>query len=74
MPMPVKSLFVPQGLSGVAVAVNELDGDVVVLVKEVVIPLVKATNAEATKFQSLATNSRLWLLQQLGCAMCFYTR
>jgi hypothetical protein len=114
--MPVQSLFVPGGSSGVAVAVVsaaivgtgvvgvalmlsvtvntlklpimdadtesetvvdelvELDFDKLeekvdvdaVVVKEVAIPLVKAIDAEATKFQSLATNSRVWLLQQLG--------
>jgi hypothetical protein len=35
-------------------------------VNEVAIPLVSAKDAEATKSQLLATNSKLWLLQQFG--------
>jgi hypothetical protein len=41
------------------VVANELDEDVILEVNVVAIPLVKAMDAEATKFQSLATNSRL---------------
>lgn len=46
--------------------VEELVEDVIVDTKEVAIPFVGPAEAEATKSQLLATNSRLWLPQQFG--------